>query len=132
MMGWNGEKDEKSRKFLSDLKQLATDYNDAPLNYLTEVYNRTQPEEDLIVFMHIREPEEIEKARVKFNAVTLELKRPGVEPIKSNRSDRDVDKYDYDYTIVNNGTLDELAEQADDFVKKIKGGYFEERRLMDK
>lgn len=31
--GWNGEKDLKSRKFLSDLKQLFIDYNDTPMRY---------------------------------------------------------------------------------------------------
>ena len=30
--GWNGEKDEKSRKFLSDLKMLTTKFNDMPFN----------------------------------------------------------------------------------------------------
>ena len=28
--GWNGTKDERSRKFLSDLKKLCTEYNNLP------------------------------------------------------------------------------------------------------
>ena len=36
--GWNGEKDLKSRKFLADLKQLFTEYNDLPTKYIIEKY----------------------------------------------------------------------------------------------
>ena len=34
LCGWGGEKNEKSRKFLSDLKQLLIDYNEYPTQYL--------------------------------------------------------------------------------------------------
>ena len=34
LVGWKGEKDEKSRKLLVDLKKLSIDYNDAPLKYI--------------------------------------------------------------------------------------------------
>ena len=51
-----------------------------------------------------------------------------LEPIQSNHADRDVDQYDYDYTIVNNGTMQDLEQQASDFIEKIKDGYFEKRR----
>ena len=127
-LGWNGEKDEKSRKFLSDLKDLSMQYSDAPMEYLTREYNGIKDHENVMLFMHIREPEEIQRAKEHFDALTLLIKRPGYEPIQSNHADRDVDQYDYDYTIVNNGTLAELDRQADDFIKKVKGGYFEKRR----
>ena len=47
---------------------------------------------------------------------------------QSNHADRDVDQYDYDYTIVNNGTMQDLEQQASDFIEKVKDGYFEKRR----
>ena len=34
LVGWNGEKDEVSRKLLVDLKQLSIAYNDAPTKYI--------------------------------------------------------------------------------------------------
>ena len=34
LVGWNGEKDEISRKLLSELKRLSIDYNDAPTKYI--------------------------------------------------------------------------------------------------
>ena len=38
-MGWNGGKTEKDRKFLADLKALATDYNDLPYNCVKGAIN---------------------------------------------------------------------------------------------
>ena len=35
-------------------------------------------------------------------------------------SDRDVDKYEYDYHITNDGTLKELQQKAKEFVEKLK------------
>ena len=84
--------------------------------------------DNVMLFMHIREPEEIQRAKERFDALTLLIKRPGYEPIQSNHADRDVDQYDYDYTIVNNGTMQDLEQQASDFIEKIKDGYFEKRR----
>ena len=34
LCGWNGEKTDEARKFLSDLKALLTEYNEFPLTYL--------------------------------------------------------------------------------------------------
>lgn len=127
-LGWNGEKDDKSRKFLSDLKDLSTQYSDAPLEYLTKEFNRVKDHDNVMLFMHIREPEEIQRAKERFGALTLLIKRPGYEPIQSNHADRDVDQFDYDYTIVNNGTMQDLEQQASDFIEKVKGGYFDKRR----
>lgn len=36
--GWNGEKDSRARKFLSDLKKVFIDYNDMPTKYLHGEY----------------------------------------------------------------------------------------------
>ena len=33
-IGWDGEKDAKGRKFLSDLKDCLTEYNDLPNRYI--------------------------------------------------------------------------------------------------
>ena len=37
LVGWNGEKDEVSRKLLVDLKRLSIEYNDAPTKYILEM-----------------------------------------------------------------------------------------------
>ena len=38
LVGWEGEKDDKARKLLVDLKKLSIDYNDAPAKYIKSKY----------------------------------------------------------------------------------------------
>ena len=38
MCGWDGAKDDKSRKFLADLKKLSVEYNDYPTVWAAEKY----------------------------------------------------------------------------------------------
>ena len=126
IIGWNGEKTERDRKFLSDLKLLTTGYNDMPLNDMkkhTRIFmNYTNPygdQNDKIMFLHIREPEEIAKAVNEFeeyNAKTILVKRDSVKHITSNMADENVYNYDYDITINNDGTLEELREKAKCFL----------------
>ena len=118
LIGWNGEKTEKARKFLSDLKKLTTDFNDMPLNSLKEKVEEFNNSDDEILFLHIREPEEILRAVKEFYALTLLIKREGLENIQSNISDSNVDNYNYDYIIIND-TLYNLDIKAKQFVKKL-------------
>ena len=118
IIGWNGEKDEKSRKFLSDLKKLTTDYNDMPFNSIKEAVNNFNSSDNEIMFIHIREPEEIKRAVLEFNAKTLLIKRDDINKITSNYSDASVENYNYDY-IINNTTLDNLENQAKNFYNLI-------------
>lgn len=116
LVGWNGEKDEKSRKLLVDLKQLSIEYNDSPLNYIKKQYKEFMESPSKLLFIHIREINEIEKVKKLLNAKTLLIKNPRVELITSNNSDGNVYNYNYDYIIENDGTLDDLREKARKFV----------------
>ena len=118
IIGWNGEKDEKSRKFLSDLKKLTTDYNDMSFNSIKEAVNNFNSSDNEIMFIHIREPEEIKRAVLEFNAKTLLIKRDDINKITSNYSDASVENYNYDY-VINNTTLEELEKQAKNFYNLI-------------
>ena len=117
-IGWNGQKEEKDRKFLSDLKKLTTEYNDMAFNSIKDAVNKFYDSENEIMFIHIREPEEIERAVKTFSAYSLLIKRDGVQNISSNYSDANVDNYDYDY-IIKNITLDDFNKRAEEFVKNI-------------
>ena len=64
--GWDGRKNEKSRKFLADLKQLFVDFNDLPCKYLLDKYQEFLESNNEILFVHIREPEEISKFKKKW------------------------------------------------------------------
>lgn len=117
LVNWNGEKDEKSRKFLSDLKKMSIDYNNYPMVYIKEQANEfKQNEEQTIMFIHIREKSEIQKVKEEVGAKTLLITSTRVEKITTNVSDANVADYDYDCYISNDGTLEELKEKAKKFV----------------
>lgn len=118
MVGWNGGKSEKDRKFLSDLKFLCSEYNDIPFRSLEETVDVFNKSDSLILFLHIREPKEIERAVDTFGAKTILIKRDAVRPITSNAADGNVLNYDYDIVIENNGTLADLEQTVIQFVAR--------------
>lgn len=119
LIGWDGQKREKDRKFLSDLKKLTTEYNNMPFNSIKDAIDEFNNSDDEILFIHVREPEEIKKVVDAFGANTLLVKRVGLANIESNYSDANVDNYPYDYVIENN-TLEQLDSAALNFVNEVK------------
>ena len=118
LVGWNGDKDDKSRKLLVDLKQLSIDYNDYPMTYIKQEADKfLENEEQNMMFIHIREISEIEKVKNMLDAKTLLITSSRVAKITTNNSDANVDKYEYDYYISNDGTLEELRDKAKNFVE---------------
>lgn len=121
-LGWNGEKDEASRKFLSDLKMLFTDYNDASYRYVMDkitefLWNNGN---EKILFVDIREPREIDKIKNRVeNVRTVLITNPRVKDITSNDGDAGVYDYTYDYVIANDGTISDLEEKAKRFLDEI-------------
>ena len=120
--GWNEKKNDKSRKFLSELKKLWIEYNNGPfldvVNTINEYNFKVKGEED-IFFVHVREPEEIQKFVDKYQdkCTTLMVKR-NVD-IPNNNSDQNVEKFNYDYIIENDGTIEELELKVIDFIEKV-------------
>jgi hypothetical protein len=124
--GWNGKKDDKSRKMLSDMKRVWSEFNDGPTKYVFEKIDidtkycieKNKKLENNIYFLHIREPEEIDKVKNKYekNCITL-LIRKNTEYIPSNYSDKNVENYKYDYIIENNGDIKELEKNVVKFKK---------------
>lgn len=117
IIGWTGAKTEKDRRFLSDLKLLCTEYNDMPFNSMNEKVKEFYDNSAAMLFLHIREPEEIEKAKEAFNARTILIKRDSVKQITTNMADKNVFNYRYDIIIDNNGSLNALRERATNFAK---------------
>jgi len=131
LAGWDGKtKDEKTRKFLSDLKFLCSEYSDMPMRLMKEKFNSLngiyEGEKEQILFLMSRECEEIYRAKQELNAITLLIRNPNIAKIFSNSADANVeeyqDKYGYDSIINNDGTLDDLKAKASEFVYKIIGG----------
>lgn len=117
LVGWNGQKDDKSRKLLVDLKALSIAYNDYPMLYIKEEAEKfMQNSEQKMMFVHVREISEIEKVKQMLNAKTLLITSTRVQKITTNNSDANVEQYEYDDYISNDGTLDELKQKAKQFV----------------
>lgn len=125
-VGWDGKsKTEKDRKFLSDLKLLCTEYNDMPFNSMCDAVEKFNKHRYYtMLFLHIREPEEIERAKNAFNAKTILVKRDSVEHIKSNMADANVFNYDYDIIVNNNGTIDDFKNKAMYFIEDFINNNF--------
>lgn len=118
LIGWDGKKTEKDRKFLSDLKRITTEYNDMSFNSIVNAVAQFEDSNNEILFIHIREPEEIQRAAIIFHAKTLLIKRIGLSNIQSNYSDASVDNFSYDY-IIENTSLDKLDKAAMKFINEI-------------
>lgn len=118
LCGWNGQKNEKSRKFLSDLKVLTSQYNDLPFKRIQKQINEFNKDEKYnVLLIDIREPEEIKKLCNVYGSVkTILIIRNSVKNITSNMADAGVFDYDYDFIIENNGTIDEFKNSVKNFV----------------
>ena len=124
LFGWDGTKDLQSRKFLSDLKDLLTKYNDYPFNYICKKVEEIQSEyygfaNFPTIFIDCREPEEIKKLCDKLGAKSLLIRRASAEnAATSNHADAEVLNYNYDIVIENDGDLRNFAYKAIDFIRQ--------------
>lgn len=130
-IGWTGEKTERDRKFLSDLKLLTTDYNDMPFNDIMNKIQEFKNSNAEVLFLHIREPEEISKVIHRIHASTILVKRDSVNQITSNMADANVYNYIYDITIHNNGTIEDLKNIVQKFIKDVKLGVWFHHAIYD-
>lgn len=122
IMGWDGKKDSKSRKFLSDLKDLSTEYNDGPTMYMKKsIENIHKACEQYVIFLHIREPIEIAKFINLFpESLAVCIHRDESEKHHNNTGDTNIMLYPYQLHIYNNGTLQDLQKQADYFTEALQ------------
>ncbi len=117
--GWDGVKTPASRRLLSRLKDAFTEYNDLPFRYCMQQVEEFLAGSERLMFLHVREPREIERLRQAVGPCchTLLVRRPGVSgQLLGNPSDDGVEGYQYDAVIENDGGLDELREKVADFV----------------
>ena len=129
-LGWNNNKDDISRCYLSELKDMATYWGDIPY---WDVIHKTDAffeelqgfgvENNGFVFIHCREPKEIERLanslNTKYITSTLLIRRPS-DKIYGNHADDEVENYKYDYEINNNLDLENLKRLAKNFYVNLK------------
>lgn len=125
----------RGRKLLSDLKMLFTEYNDYPTQYLLNKFIQFQQGNNEIMFVQIREPDEIAKFKKKVERLTRESSAFWQEPpetkictllirgfddlIWGNEADDIVEDYPYDYAYGNIGRLENLESDFMPFFERI-------------
>lgn len=114
--GWNGEKGDKARKMLADLKQVFIEYNDLPLNFVKKEAEKFANDENDVMFVHCREKEEIAKIvkALSIKTVTLLIRRKDKyfqQKVYGNAADDEVESYNYDFIYTgNNETIADLEK----------------------
>lgn len=125
--GWDGIKDSKGRRLLSDLKDASTRYNSGPFQYIVNsieesFYKHSLVKQNLhfIFVVHSREPDEILKFVDHFNyeCVTVLVKRNNNVKI-SCHADANVEDCQYDYILENNGSLEKFYKTCERFVQDL-------------
>lgn len=122
--GWGGEKTPRTRKFLSDLKDLIDEAYDASFEFVRESINffsnKYEEEKNNIIFVMARQPKDIDRLKEVYNAVAICVRRDAAEQVEtSNHADANVLDYNYDYYIDNNGDLENLRAAAEAFVDEL-------------
>ena len=126
--GWDGTKTAKNRKFLSDIKDLLSNWNDVPFQKVKKEIELFKNELESygidkygIVFIHCREPEEIERFEKELGAKSVFIDREESKKEQSNHADSKVENHSYTYKIDNNEDLEHLREGAETFIKILRG-----------
>ena len=70
-----------------------------------------------VFLVDIREPEEIKRLVEATDAFTVFIENNNVPAITSNEADANVENYEYDFRIQNNGTLDDFEDSIKLFME---------------
>jgi hypothetical protein len=112
--GYTGIKDDKTRKLLHELKQQKIlDDKYYTIKKLDDFMGKINIK-DYIIFVHSREPDEIEQLCSIYEAQSIIIHRNEVASVEyNNDSDgNDIYNVEYDYFIDNNNTIDDLKAAA--------------------
>ena len=124
-IGWDGNKDEKGRTFLSNIKDALAEYCDYPYHMISERIKEISEgyiDKDAVIFVHAREAHDIVRLVMDFNAFVLLIRRPSVEheQVYTNHADLDVLEYHpYNYIYWNVGDMEKLKKDAKDFLHVV-------------
>jgi len=122
---WDGVKNKKSRKFLSDLKRAYISFNDLPNVYLIKKYNEFLKNNNDILFIHIRESDQIDDFLKKIEGtccsttLLIKSKKKRKPVFFGNDSDDYVDNYQYGYEYNNIQPLEKAEEDFMGFFQKL-------------
>ena len=124
LLGWGGEKSEIHRKGLSDIKDISTETLDHPFKYVEKsIKDFYQSDTYEILFIHSREPDEINRIAKNYPCATLLIRNSRVTKIETNHADAEVENFTYTHIVDNEGTIEDLKNSAMKFIRRL--GYYE-------
>lgn len=120
VFGWDGNKDDKGRALLSDIKSAWTKYNDGPAMemkaYVDEVKRKEKFEKhssENIIFIMVREATEIAKMKNMMGGLSIVIERPGITACQTEKNFlKDNKGFKYDITIVNDSDEDTFKKKS--------------------
>ena len=118
------KKDEKLRKLFSQMKEAYDEYTSLSMNYLFQTTCDFLKSDFEVMFVHIREPENIAKFKtvVKDN-LELDIKTILVvrdtKTVWHNSSDDNVSNYDYDVVFDNNADKDVKITEFAELIRSL-------------
>lgn len=133
-IGWNGQKSEKDRQFLSDLKKALAKWNNIPLQYLYQevedafIKAEINQKENAVIFINSRELPDIKEIEKKYSNEDIKICRIFVEKddiINNEAKDivDDIEEFSHhcNYKISNNGTIFQLFIAASVLIDDLLG-----------
>lgn len=129
-LGWKNEKTPEIRDLLAYLRKESDSFFDTSFQYITSKVRQFGLAENFkpIIFIHCREPINIKRYVDSYKRVTTLLisrqrgESETFEPLSTNDSDRDVNLYQYDKVIQNDGSVQELYAKAKEYVEELLCG----------
>ena len=114
-LGWRGGKSTEDRRFLSDLKDTLTRWNDSPFQDIINTINKCESWKLDFIFIDAREAEDIERIKESYpDVTTLLVTRPSCDlQIYGNHADDGVLDIQYDWVIENSGSIEDLKAAAE-------------------
>lgn len=121
IFGWDNDKSEKGRKFLCDLKNVLSEYNDIPFQTILKDIELKESQNYELYFVDMRQADDIERLKNECNCevITILVDRKTNIERYGNPADDNVLDYCYDYIIDNNGAMEELRYSAISLIKEI-------------
>ena len=130
---WNTRKDPTSRNMLAEIKQYLDKWFDASFKYITQKIHNTNDYILSIIFVHIREPENIDRLKeyykdsetIKLITLYIENNDYKIQEGITNSSDLNTGNYNYDTRlevprVENKEDIDAVVKElASEYMKNI-------------
>ena len=116
---WDGKKDEAGRSLLQYVgtevvRAVEPDYW---VDFIKSILTMFPDKWDYVIILDTRFPNEIDNLKDDFDVVAVRVARPDfdnglTEEQKNHKSETALDDYEFDWTIDNNGNLNQLAAEV--------------------